>query len=64
MTMNAALILNPERLGMQNRTQLSLSLTNVPAGSTRSFTARRDYKVGDNRRRDQPAPRSRFRSER
>src|SRR5204862_6327506 len=31
-TMNAVLILNPERLGMQNRTQLSLSLTNVPAG--------------------------------
>ena len=31
-TMNALLILNPERLGMQNRTQLSLSLTNVPAG--------------------------------
>jgi hypothetical protein len=30
--MNAVLILNPERLGMQNRTQLSLSLTNVPAG--------------------------------
>src|SRR4029079_3324053 len=31
-TMNAVLILNPEKLGMQNRTQLSLSLTNVPAG--------------------------------
>jgi hypothetical protein len=31
-TMNALLTLNPERLGMQNRTQLSLSLTNVPAG--------------------------------
>jgi hypothetical protein len=31
-TMNAVLILNPERLRMQNRTQLSLSLTNVPAG--------------------------------
>jgi len=31
-TMNALIILNPERLGMQNRTQLSLSLTNVPAG--------------------------------
>jgi hypothetical protein len=31
-TMNALLILNPERLRMQNRTQLSLSLTNVPAG--------------------------------
>ena len=31
-TMNALLVLNPERLGMQNRTQLSLSLTNVPAG--------------------------------
>jgi hypothetical protein len=31
-TMNALLILNPERLGMQNRTQLSLALTNVPAG--------------------------------
>jgi hypothetical protein len=31
-TMNAVLILNPERLGMQNRVQLSLSLTNVPAG--------------------------------
>ena len=30
--MNALLILNPERLRMQNRTQLSLSLTNVPAG--------------------------------
>jgi hypothetical protein len=31
-TMNAVLVLNPERLGMQNRTQFSLSLTNVPAG--------------------------------
>ena len=31
-TMNAMLILNPERLGFQNRTQLSLSLTNIPAG--------------------------------
>jgi hypothetical protein len=31
-TMNAVLILNPEVLRMQNRTQLSLSLTNVPAG--------------------------------
>jgi hypothetical protein len=31
-TMNAMLILNPEKLGMQNRTQLSLSLTNLPAG--------------------------------
>jgi len=31
-TMNAVLILNPELFGMQNRTQLSLSLTNVPAG--------------------------------
>jgi len=30
--MNAMLILNPERLGLQNRTQLSLSLTNIPAG--------------------------------
>jgi hypothetical protein len=31
-TMNAVLVLNPERLGMQNRTQLSLSLTNIPSG--------------------------------
>jgi hypothetical protein len=31
-TMNANLTLNPEKLGMQNRTQLTLSLTNLPAG--------------------------------
>jgi hypothetical protein len=31
-TMNAMLVLNPEKLGMQNRTQISLSLTNIPAG--------------------------------
>jgi len=30
--MNAVLILNPEKLGMQNRTQVSLQLSNVPAG--------------------------------
>jgi len=31
-TMNALVNLNPERLGWQNRAQISLSLTNVPAG--------------------------------
>src|SRR4029453_14393249 len=31
-TMNALVNVNPERLGWQNRAQISLSLTNVPAG--------------------------------
>jgi hypothetical protein len=31
-TMNAMLILNPEKLGLQNRTQFSLTLSNIPAG--------------------------------